>query len=334
MKLEDLRKFAAVVEAGGLTHAAHRLGVTQPALSRTIRDLETRMQAELLRRNGRGIELTRAGEAFFAFAAETLDAFEETRRRVMKASENLPKRLSLSVPLRVGRLLIPELHREFAERMPDTTLTVFEEGSDRSAELLAEHKLDAAIVYVTRATPWPDAAPLFNEALYAVGSSHFLAPADRPLALSTLATIPLLIPSRGAYRALIDASFAEAQLKPVIARELETVDALLAFAAERDGVTILPYSNVCQECARGEVVARPIVTPEISRAIALAANRAISRGAVRIAAAAARAAMARVAHLGRWRRRPAPSSARLRSERPSAQDGAAKPTKKSFVDPS
>lgn len=291
-----------------MTHAAHRLGVTQPALSRTVRDLELRMQADLLRRTGRGIELTRAGEEFFAFATQTLAAFEETKRRVMKASENLPKSLSLSVPLRVGRLLIPELHRAFAERMPETTLTVFEEGSDRSAELLAEHKLDVAIVYATPAAPWPEASALFNETLYAVGSDHLLTRADHPLTLADLATLPLLIPSRGSYRALIDASFAQVGLEPVIARELETVDALLAFAIERDGVTILPYSNVYQECARREVVARPIVAPEISRGLALASTHAISRGAVRSAAAATRAAMTRVAHLGRWRRPTAPSA--------------------------
>ncbi|MEO1505485.1 MAG: LysR family transcriptional regulator [Pseudomonadota bacterium] len=305
MKLVDLRKFVAIVEAGGMTQAAHRLGVTQPALSRTVRDLEVRMQAQLLRRTGRGIELTRAGDEFFAFANHTLSSFDETKRRVMKVSENVPKRLSLSVPLRVGRLLIPELHREFAKRMPETTLTFFEESSDRNCELLGEHRLDAAIVYATPEAPWPDVVPLFGETLYAVGSADVLEPADHPLTLAELASLSLLIPSRGSYRALIDDSFAQADLEPIVARELETADALLAFAAERDGVAILPYSNIYQECARAEVIARPIVDPEISRTLALASARALSSGVVRIVAASTRAAMTRVAHLARWRKQAA-----------------------------
>lgn len=308
MKLADLRKFATIVESGGMTHAAHRLGVTQPALSRTVRDLEIRMQAKLLRRTGRGIELTRAGEEFFVFACETLAAFDETKRRVMKASGNLPKRFAVSVPLRVGRLLIPELHREFAERMPETTLTVLEEATDRSADLLADGGIDAAIVYATRQSPWPEATRLFSETLYAVGSADLLAPNDGPIVLADLATLPLLIPSRGAYRIFIDAGFADAGLTPRIARELETVDALLAFAVERDGVTILPYSNVDKECERGEVVARPIVEPVLERELTLAAGRAMTRDVVRIAASAVRAAMSRVAHQVRWRRRSAPSA--------------------------
>ena len=58
-----------------------------------------------------------------------------------------------------------------------------------------------------------------------------------------------------------------------VVRELETVDALLAFAMEGEGVSILPYSNVYQEVERGEISARKIVNPGIDRKICLVMSK-------------------------------------------------------------
>jgi DNA-binding transcriptional LysR family regulator len=59
----SLRDFLAVAEAGSLSHAARRLGVSQPTLTRRMAALEARLRAELLRRTPKGVELTEAGES-------------------------------------------------------------------------------------------------------------------------------------------------------------------------------------------------------------------------------------------------------------------------------
>lgn len=325
MRLADLRKFADIVEAGGLTQAAHRLGVTQPALSRTLRDLETRMRAQLLRRTGRGVELTPAGEEFLAFSRQTLQAFEATQRRILQRAEDLPRSMSLSIPLRLGRLLIPELHRAFAARAPETTLHVFEESSDRGAELVKEARLDAAVGYCPPRADAAEGVGLYCEALYAVGAPGMLDRPDAPIGFSALAEAPLLAPSRGSFRALVDDAFARQGLGLVVARELETADALLAFASEREGVAILPYSNFYQERARGDVVARPIVEPEILRHLVLRPGRTLGRTAWRITLAATRAAMSRVARRVRWRRLARSAGEAAVQER-SARDAGSKPS--------
>jgi DNA-binding transcriptional LysR family regulator len=56
-------------------------------------------------------------------------------------------------------------------------------------------------------------------------------------------------------------------LSPRVKREIETADALFAFAAEGEGVTILSFSMIYQEIAQGMAIARKIINPEINRSL-------------------------------------------------------------------
>lgn len=269
MNISNLKTFVEIVEAGGLTAAANKKGVTQPGLSRIVRDLETRLQVQLLKRTGRGIELTPAGEEFLKFAEDTLSKLAEMQKRIALHSNMLPTHLGLSVPLRVGRLLIPDLYREFNETLPETTTHIFEEPSDRARKMLNEGRLDAALTY--RNTPKPDEhfVPIFSESLYAVGHEKHLGHENKPVSLQEVSRLPLLLPSQGRYLDLITSTFRSAGHEFSVARELETTEVLMAFAMEGEGVAILPISNVYIEAARGEVTARQIFEPKISRVVGI-----------------------------------------------------------------
>ena len=66
MRLNQIRDLLAVVEAGSLRAAARRIGVSQPAISKSIAQLEREMQAQLLLRTAQGVILTASGRAFVA----------------------------------------------------------------------------------------------------------------------------------------------------------------------------------------------------------------------------------------------------------------------------
>lgn len=302
MKLNDLQIFVDIVDAGGLTAAANRRGVTQPAISRVLRDLETRLQAQLLIRTGRGIELTPAGEAFLNFAEETLERFSDTRKRILDQAKVLPSELRMSVPLRVGRLLIPSLYRAFTAQMPETTVHIFEEDSQRAREMLGDGRLDVALTYRSAPKPDRDFVPLVEEDLFAVGHPRTLGRAGGVITAREVSDLPLLLPSSGRYRDLIQASFRTAGHDLRLARALETAEGLLAFAAEGEGVAILPMSNVYQEVARGEVVARQIAAPSITRTVGAGFNTSVSQKIATLVLSVLRGVLQTTADLAHWRR--------------------------------
>lgn len=88
MSFEQLESFVAVAEEGAVTHAARRLHITQPPLTRRIRSLEDELGAELFERLPRGMALTPAGQAFLPHARRILAAVDQAAAAVRAPPED------------------------------------------------------------------------------------------------------------------------------------------------------------------------------------------------------------------------------------------------------
>ena len=276
MKINDLKLYVEVVEAGGMTQAAAKLDMSQPGLSRTIRDMELKLDARLLERTGRGVELTAAGSIFLEFSRQTLDGYERTRSKIRQQTQSMPGNLNIAIPLRVSSMLTPALLTAFQKQLPKVTVHIYEAISEQIVRDIGDAKKDLGLVYQPPVNTSHMPQALAYEHLYLVGCPDLIKATASPVRLSEIAAMPMLLPSREShYRRLIEASFQKAGVKPRVARELEIVDALLAFAMEAEGVTILAYSNIWQEVERGDIHARKIISPEINRTISLVLGRHI-----------------------------------------------------------
>src|SRR5258706_12225312 len=97
MDLEDLQTFVEVADAGGLSPAARRLGVSKSIVSRRLQRLETDLGVQLLARTTRGAGLTEAGMAFRAHAAQ-IAAEMDAAREELAPSGDLRGRFRIAAP--------------------------------------------------------------------------------------------------------------------------------------------------------------------------------------------------------------------------------------------
>lgn len=134
MDIEELQTFVEVADAGGVSAAALRLGVSKSIVSRRLARLETELGIQLLARTTRGAALTEAGATFRDYAARVCAEIEVARETILPSGA-LRGRLRIAVPLSFGPQFAPML-AQLAIYHPE--LQVQTCYSDRFVDLIAE----------------------------------------------------------------------------------------------------------------------------------------------------------------------------------------------------
>jgi DNA-binding transcriptional LysR family regulator len=135
MDIEDLRTFVEVADAGGVSPAARRLGVSKSIVSRRLFRLEAELGVQLLARTTRGAGLTEAGVTFRDHAARVCAEIDVARETILPAGD-LRGRLRVAAPLTFGPTLLAPVFAELARRHP--LLHVHASYSDRFVDLVGE----------------------------------------------------------------------------------------------------------------------------------------------------------------------------------------------------
>lgn len=141
MEIEDIQAFVAVADAGGLSPAASRLGVSKSIVSRRLARLEKSLGATLLTRNTRGAALTEAGATFREHAAR-IASEADAARDALSPDGSVRGRLRVALPLSFGATHFAPVLAQLAARYPE--LQIQASFSDRLVDLVTEG-FDAAI---------------------------------------------------------------------------------------------------------------------------------------------------------------------------------------------
>lgn len=146
MELRELSAFVAVVEEGGLSAAARRLHVSQPALSQTINSLERELRLKLLDRSSTGTRPTEAGQALFAEAQAVLGRYRQAERAMARLTSDGVGVLRLGIPLEFPFEVLQPALAELTEACPDTKVQVRHLSSAQQLDALSAGELEVGLL--------------------------------------------------------------------------------------------------------------------------------------------------------------------------------------------
>jgi LysR family transcriptional regulator, hca operon transcriptional activator len=147
MELRHLRYFVAVAEAGSLKVAAdQRLHITQPSLSRQIRDLEEEIGAKLLTRTNRGINLTPAGRVFLDHARVVLSQVEIGIESARRLADPIKPYFVLGFLTGHESTWLPEALQLLRDELPAAHVVISSQVSPQLAVALSSGRIDAAFL--------------------------------------------------------------------------------------------------------------------------------------------------------------------------------------------
>lgn len=270
LNLDQLRAFVQVVERGGFSAAAQHLGITQPAVSLRVRQLETRLGLELLERVGKRVRPTAAGSELLEHAARIEDAVAGAVTSLAGYADGTTGRVRLGTGETACVFLLPPILRELRRRFPALELVVHVDKTDRLVQLLVENRIDLGFIPLPVPTRGLVVTPVLQDEFMLVAAPDAAARPARTTP-ATLAARPLVLFESGSNtRRLVDQWFARAGLtvKPVM--ELGSIAAIKELVGAGLGYTIVPRMAIPP--AASPLIARPL-TPRLHRTLAVVIRR-------------------------------------------------------------
>jgi DNA-binding transcriptional LysR family regulator len=153
MELRDIEYFAAVAEYGHLGRAAESLGLSQPALSKSLRRLEQAVGGRLVRRTPKGVELTAEGSALLLRVRELRMSLKDIEREITELSQGRVGHLRIGIGEATGEHLLGNAISALLKDAPRVTLKLGTSDNDVMLPALRDGRLDLVINYLPPTLP-------------------------------------------------------------------------------------------------------------------------------------------------------------------------------------
>lgn len=280
--LRQIEAFLAVAEAGNFSRAAAQIGMTQPGISQTIRELEGLLNLRLFDRTTRRVMLTAAGEAFRLGAGKSMEVLDIAVAEAKDQSTLRKGFLRLAAPPFLAATVLPRALAEFQNQHPDLTLEMTDTTTAQIMERVANGQADLGLGTFPPGKQGLGSRVVLRDEMMCFAKAGSAMP--EPLGLAALNSDKLIVMSASsALRLPVALGFESAGLHLAPAFEVEQIATALALVEAGLGLAILPgYARAWQ--GRG-VVAHPIAGPPMRREVQLifAADRSLSPAATAFA---------------------------------------------------
>lgn len=275
IRLRSMRTFHAVLQQGSVTAAARSLGLTQPAASRILAQLEQELGFELFHRDRGRLVPTTDGLILFDEVERALGNVDRVQELARDIADFRVGRLRLVAPPSFLEAILPDVIARFLEAHPRVHLSIDSHGVETAKGMIAARAVDAGFVKL------PVNRDDLSTRTVLISGTACILPLDHPLTSETEITprhlkgLPLVMLGRGQqFRAQVEAAFAQCGIMPRVQIETHTVASACALAARGVGVAIV-NEDLARGYMRGQTVLRPF-SPAIRHEYAFAVSSAVS----------------------------------------------------------
>lgn len=267
-----------------ITKAAENLNMAQPAVSNAIRELEAFYQVKLFERMNRKIYITNAGEYLRGYAESILSQFDESKDILQDIAASTKIRIGSNVSF--GANYLPDIIADFQKKHPEIPVTTTIQNSSQIENLLLHNELDFAIIDNLNTSSNIHQLLLKEDFMTALCSPDFaylpmMTPASKrtslnaaryslkrkpQLSIRDFEKIPLLIRENGSgFRDILEKQFHQYGVRPKIALESISTQALIEFCLRGQGILFLPDQQANKYIASGVLLEIHISEMDLKR---------------------------------------------------------------------
>ena len=267
MKLSHVRDVLAVADNGSIRAAGRRLGTTQPAITRSIREIEQEFGVSLFERHAKGVRLTEMGRAFVRRAEAVQSEVRRAREEIEQLKGSMTGEVSVALSTATIMSIMPRAVKEFRRRFPDAVLKIHESFFQPVEKDLVSGNIDLYVGPLDPATKARQLTiePLFeNYRLIVARKGHPLA---RARTLEELADARWVRPTLSTH--IVEADFEEMFARAGLPRPKIVIKARSALitvlsVANSDLLTVIPRQWIDLPLFVGAI--EPLALPPLTSA--------------------------------------------------------------------
>jgi len=280
LNLDHLATFKLVISRGSFSGAAEALGLSQPAVSLQIRQLEQALQVRLIERTGRGIRPTSAGLTLSEHCINIDAVINTAIESVSRHSDEITGTVTLGTGATACIHLLPPLLQKIRQTHPLLKVDVRTGNTSDIVRSVEENRIDIGLVTLPAAGKCLSINPLGTDEFVIIMEQDTAEQSAEPMSAGDLLPLPLIIFEPGSgTRALIDDWFRCSGHIPSPVMELGSIEAIKKMVSAGLGYSIVPRMSVTtMEDRRGLSLCS--MTPPLHRSlgIVMREDRVISRG--------------------------------------------------------
>ena len=262
-ELRHLTVFVAVAEELNFHRAASRLGMAQPAVSRLVADLESRLGARLFERTTRSVSLTEPGRYLLDEARETLSRVEMSARTAQSLAHGSRGHLKVAYMTFAGHTLTPRIVKRFGEQFPEVVVELVYLGTEAQREAILHGEIDVAfMIGPFQASDIRTETVAYNRLVAILPATHTLTNKSilRPTDVVSEPIVMGSQPDWSVFRRIVVDAFQSAGCVPEIHTQATSLTGLLGLVTAGIGITF--FAGFPAYLDTKVLVARPIEVPE------------------------------------------------------------------------
>lgn len=263
MDIRYLNYFVEVAKQGGFTKAAESLNLTQPTLSKMIKNLEDELGVTLFDRSGKQISLTDTGAVALRQVQRILQSVEELYSLLDDVANLKTGNIRIGLPPIIGSLFFPRIIAEFHRSYPKITIELIENGAKTIEHSLENGMIDFAVVVAPVNESVFYSHPFITEELAVIAhSKHHLSRRSSVSLIDLKAESFILLGQSFTLHDLIRKACIDAGFVPNVEYESSQWDFIAEMVAADMGISILPRT-ICEKIANPNVKILSLVKPTL-----------------------------------------------------------------------
>jgi DNA-binding transcriptional LysR family regulator len=270
MNLHHLAIFHCIAQTGSISACAERMHISQPAISRQLKDFERRIGVVLFERLPRGMRLTQPGEVLRDYAARLFEIARTAEAAVKELSDARQGHLSIGASNTVGTYILPSLLARFRRSHPAVGLSMFVGNTEQVSQGVADLRFMLGFIEGPLHVPDLRAERFGEDEIMPVAAAQHPLSRKRRLSAADFSGQPLLMREPGSgTRELIEACLQRHGIRPGGIVEFGSTEAIKQAAIHGGGIAWLPRVCMPRELADGELIRLPAKSLAIHRPLSI-----------------------------------------------------------------